>query len=426
MSRVRNKGLATHSVTYRTEGAVEYYAKRSGPWPGLPLVETTGTPYISKSMRLNTQESITDEFETPGLFNTCFHTKEHPFVVGAQLCDYKGEDISNLGYSSTRIGQNIGFLNAEFSGRTFMPGYVYPSVSHSEIPWNDLVNQVGTKLDGSMTAGSNLVAVTIVELPKTIKMIKDPFRLISGWRKEAKKLSSKSLAKSAANIWLEARYGWRQFFNDLVNFSKVHKEVKRHIEYLNQITGSWESCGSTHTESKSNWATPRNWGSPTYGGFWFTSECTEAKLTARFTTDIWRDETFRKWSYLELLQQRLGTNNILEVLWELIPFSFCVDWFIDIGRLIKYKPVFWNSHKLRRMGWSIKRELKMSVDIHSRAYTLHPNVCPIHVVHVPEQNVYTSYERHPGFPPESSTVGLFGGLSLTHLADGAALIAQRI
>jgi len=125
----------------------------------------------------------------------------------------------------------------------------------------------------------------------------------------------------------------------------------------------------------------------------------------------------------------MGTANVAEALWDLLPFSFVVDWFIDLERVVKYLPLYWNRHTFRRMGYSVKTEYRAALEIDSDATITWWNgmsfpkskteLCP-------EITVASTYVRTPGFPPDMSGVGAFNGLSFTHLADGAALIAQRL
>lgn len=130
-------------------------------------------------------------------------------------------------------------------------------------------------------------------------------------------------------------------------------------------------------------------------------------------------------SYWDLVMQRLGTNQVLEALWDLVPFSFVVDWFAHIDRLVSSNPINWTQHQLRRVGFSTKTEWKVRWHYQCQVSTIGYGNSPIQNFVTDPVVVATRYERTPGFPDGTQSVGAFASLHVTQLLSGLALLVQR-
>jgi len=122
--------------------------------------------------------------------------------------------------------------------------------------------------------------------------------------------------------------------------------------------------------------------------------------------------------------KRLGAHDVLSTLWDIVPYSFVVDWFTHANRVLEQRYRNFGSYTLRRIGSSTKTTLY--ADGILRLHTSNYDDNPYTEVHIPESPVATSYSRSAGFPAWTSTVGLFGNLNLTQMLEGTALIMQRI
>jgi hypothetical protein len=124
----------------------------------------------------------------------------------------------------------------------------------------------------------------------------------------------------------------------------------------------------------------------------------------------------------------LGVNKVVEAAWDLVPYSFVVDW------LINWKAVFrmvnlarFSTHTVRRMGYSIKEEWSCTPKVSVATPNLFDGTPGITAVwNGQEEVVRRLYNRSVGFPSDTDTAGVFSTLSKTNMVDGAALILQRI
>lgn len=422
-SRTRTRGSGISSGWLTNTGGTEYQVRRIAWWGDPQFEYRTIDLNRSRWTYYDDRESITDVVGKPELYNAVSHTALQPIQIGTSLAKKETEEMP--GYMPLNVWktlkQDIGRLRTSFSWNdSFDPTYTMPSFGGASIDWTSLVNSVGNKLDGAMDADMNIL-VTLAESAKTIKMVKSPYSFLKGgWRKTAKHLSAKTLCKSGADVWLSWRYGWTQLYRDITALAAIKRRVQDHIKYIAQTQGSWASIASSQIETYDY--SPRQ-DAQSSSGFWFEPTVT-ATRTGTFSLDIWRSDMSMRFSTFELVLQAAGVYDVLYALWDLVPFSFIVDWFIDIGNWLSSSPVYWNRFKLRKMGYSTKTEYACKLKVCSCATNWQG---PSDVVEYesPETVGYKTYYRTPGFPPDTSGVGLFGGLTLTHLADAAAIIAQR-
>jgi len=131
------------------------------------------------------------------------------------------------------------------------------------------------------------------------------------------------------------------------------------------------------------------------------------------------------WSKFDQVLSRLGARDIVTALWDVVPYSFVVDWFTHINRDLGAHSIDWNSYDIRRMGFSRKTEWYGRVKVDS-SYTGYGETITLPTYYEGPQCVQKTYTRTQGFPPGTQSVGLFGNLNKTQIAEGLALIVQRI
>jgi hypothetical protein len=120
----------------------------------------------------------------------------------------------------------------------------------------------------------------------------------------------KPKAKAGANLWLEYHFGWSPLVNDIDSAIKVLASVPP----SHKVRGR----GSASTAM-----TVRSGNQTTYS---------EAKGTIRAFVEC-GGEVFVSNPNLALANQ-LGLTNPATVAWELVPFSFLVDWFLPVGQFL--------------------------------------------------------------------------------------------
>jgi len=423
MDRSRSRG-SVHAGHFQTSGTVTTHV-RGYWWPDVDHDVTVNYSQQGSSFLSDTRETLAD-----GTGMNQFHNCVHDKLIQFEFPGLSASRTSPFDYwHNYDDGARVTYALNRVEGCSFAPWDYYPSLlnmglfSTEGLPpvnWDALARKVGDQLSGGMTASSNMLT-NLFQLAQTVEMIKHPWRLLnSDWRRAGKKLSASRLAKAGANVWLEYRYGWTPFLADIRAVAHVMKDVRKHLDYLNQTSGSWSSLGARQVDE----ATLTSPLYTAYGTPAITSRLESVRRSCGFSLDFYREKTLRSLNTLNLVMQRLGCNDVLLTLWDLVPFSFCADWFIDVSSSLASDPIYWDFHKIRQMGYSTKHEWRASykadvtastwTGVTTKSYSSGPVV------------VRKRYERTAGYPPASPTAGFFGGLNLIHLVDAATLIAQQI
>lgn len=167
------------------------------------------------------------------------------------------------------------------------------------------------------------------ELPETIRMIVDLLKQAMKLTIAAKRGDIKTLSKEVkklrkfdtyADAWLMWRYGVRPLVGEITALLKI-LEAK-------PIVGKRQTFRGKHVVTPEDVVTYShvNWSG---GGAGWDFKTTE-KLTTTFRAGVMVQIENSINSGLALL----GLDNPLEAIWELIPFSFIIDWFFNVGDVI--------------------------------------------------------------------------------------------
>lgn len=334
--------------------------------------------------------------------------------------------------------------------------------------WGGLVDELAASLD-YRSKNSSMLLVSLKEIGSTVKMFKDPFSLMSAdWRSVVKNLSARTLAKKSANVWLEQLYGWKSFYSDLTSFSKAcgksvvdavsSEQATLDLQRFSATqTGSGTHAnvfGGGYTTNESMWSTlaaPSNWNLSYY---WYPA-CRISRINWLTTHRMYCRYAGPMLRAASLARKLLGNfelsswQSLRDTLWEVIPYSFVVDWFVDTRGI-------WSSLNRSRIaslcgghiGYSTKYSVQYNVEYYSGfnwAYECRDYVTGVsyptnqggrwyirdgRCLMPPIGNgEYTKYTRGIGFP--SSEDSFYSnltnrGLSFSQLASGLSLVAQRI
>lgn len=145
------------------------------------------------------------------------------------------------------------------------------------------------------------------------------------------KKSNISKSEYAANAWLELQFGWKPLLQDLHDIFTLLSERQNQYENL-----PWFSI---HGYGKS------------------VIRMDQTDFTGRFVGDITYKYAYNATytisdSPLDMLES-LGLHNPLSIAWEIVPFSFVVDWFLPIGDWIEAQSA---GLGLNRLGASTSRK----------------------------------------------------------------------
>lgn len=194
-----------------------------------------------------------------------------------------------------------------------------------DFPLASVNNRAKEKLYGKLGVQVD-IAVNLAERRQSIQMIANrctqllqAFRQVrkGQFKKAARTLglskppSRVSAAKSVSNNWLEYHFGWSPLLSDIHGAVEVLQgpPPKRRIR-----AGAFSQ---PHVKTQNGWPA-----TPPYG-YTASKETWIYSVRSGFTFQITNPDLW--------LANRLGLINPATVAWEVVPFSFVVDWFIPIG-----------------------------------------------------------------------------------------------
>lgn len=214
----------------------------------------------------------------------------------------------------------------ETDGREFdtAPMYFAPSPLPVISTWNTYdENVLLDKLLGKINGHQFNLAVSLVEAKDTIGIITNAAKRIDKVLRSLKRgdipaafrILGLSMprrysrnVRSISDHWLELQFGWLPLISDVHDAAIA---ASRHI--FPPLTDTF-SVSRRHTDSA--FKTAQN------GSLWLLSNTTSKRLTVHITE-------------LSSEAVTLGLTDPASVLWEKVPYSFVVDWFIPIGTYLR-------------------------------------------------------------------------------------------
>lgn len=227
---------------------------------------------------------------------------------------YRREDLTGSGsaryaFTTDQVGTCLGYQGL-ITGLGFVPSREFLT---SEIEaFKSFNGQVLLREALADCLAQFDALTTLAEAHKTIDMVENVAQRAKALLRQARK-GGYQTAKAAGNAWLEWRYGWRLLGYDIVSAVEAYQNPIRGIT----ITGkSKDSFIDSYTLRKLR---------SDFGGIWqglgliFDQTVDinlqmKARVDARFSA-----------SSLNVLVSPVTT------MWEVIPFSFVFDWFVDVG-----------------------------------------------------------------------------------------------
>jgi hypothetical protein len=114
-----------------------------------------------------------------------------------------------------------------------------------------------------------------------------------------------------ANLWLEYQFGWKPLLNDIHDgYTKFHEEVGRDLIVTGKSTQSFQRSGSPSVPDSN------------FTGSYTVDERASCRLDAIISIPELRQAN--QWNLV----------NPLSVAWELVPWSFAIDWFVPVGNTL--------------------------------------------------------------------------------------------
>jgi hypothetical protein len=197
--------------------------------------------------------------------------------------------------------------------------WVYPSLpSFSHIITDDEIRgmseEVVTKVLADRGKGSDNLWESIFEYKQTLAMFSDGLNRLWGWFGKNQSPLSKMTPQQA---WLQYRYGILPFVRDV-------KMILKGLE---------KPVGKRRQTSRANLKTDRFKESGVDSGTWQPAYKVFSKIQIVEHLEV---RAMSLDEYIADVQSNIGlsTKGLLTVPWELIPYSFVVDWFLNVGDYI--------------------------------------------------------------------------------------------
>lgn len=156
---------------------------------------------------------------------------------------------------------------------------------------------------GRLKAAAGVVGLTVSE------------RQATRYRRQYRDLKGPAdIDKMLANGVLAIQYGVRPLINDVIGAAELYAQ-KRCSEVINQTRSS---------------------GSYEFSDDWSFSDASGLKQTARYVVraQVTYASTFGKGSEVLHTAKQLGITNPLLIAWELMPWSFVIDWVLPVGNYL--------------------------------------------------------------------------------------------
>lgn len=242
----------------------------------------------------------------------------------------------------------------------YMPGTWYPNpgigasfTADGAHSWGDFSSYGASAWKkyrpGRNTAEAGVFIGEIRDLPRmlygTARHFKDAFWTLFGKRPRGK-------MRTAADAWLNTQFGWLPFLHDLVSFHKTWKNADTLIKQVIRDNGQWIRRGGVVTQDEesevlvdldagNNPAVLRL--NPYLESFFFQpGSCGNFRITRVTRHRSWFSARFRyhipnvgsvQWK-ANAVRRLYGLTLDPTLVWELIPWSWLIDWFTNVGDII--------------------------------------------------------------------------------------------
>lgn len=262
-----------------------------------------------------------------------------PYAFPAMFTLYGRWDKPNSGHY---IVQDTGEASAYSLGCSDANGLVLnqPTTTWTQASEDSLVASVTAEAWARIAQAPLSAWVTVGEWNETLRLIQDILSKIRGillvyrygsvkkarsyYRRKARKGEVQRSLKSWAQVWLTARYGIRPLVYDLCNALEALRKygAKNRIRFHASGTNEWVTTSAASQQM-------------TYRTFWLYQLQTTRTVKVQVRAGVLTEPMFESAGVLDLI----GLGEVIKAAWDLVPYSFVIDWFSNIGNvLVSYAP----------------------------------------------------------------------------------------
>lgn len=237
-------------------------------------------------------------------------------------------------------GSATGVQSDDYGGDAFLPAVVNPSDAENTLAYNRAIEKLYAKLNYFKSTAR--VGEDVGEARQTLNALRNPLPVVRKYMTDSEIKTNKvlkrwttpvSLANDLANTHLEFVYGWLPLASSIAQ-ATVALQNRDNIAFYRDFhaMGEVDFAGSTRREV-----------SPTAI---FSSILNTTRKSTRTITfqGVWAEESkVPRHSVNRVLG--LTHKDILPTIWNLIPYSFLVDYFTNVGTIADSISVPWGGVK---------------------------------------------------------------------------------
>lgn len=279
--------------------------------------------------------------------------------------------------------------------------YVTAPSSLQDADVRNLLTEVSTRCLSQIGRSSANSWENLAEISKTVNLLKHP---IASWFKLYNGVY-KTMVSSGANAYLAFRYGVQPLVRD----------TRSILIALNRgVRPKWVTTRS-QGEISANVVVPYSWTTGIHT-FSYSTQTTERlsvramsidEATANTTTDL-----------------GFEAKSLLTLWWELLPYSFVADWFVNIG---DYLGALVASVRMGNLGSCLVTERRLQTYRYSTGHTVSGGWTLVSPVMGYIRKEYVVKDRIPGLSSPSLVLKSDFRLDdVTRIADSCALVAQQL
>lgn len=220
------------------------------------------------------------------------------------------------------------YYKGDLAGLVASTTALEPVVNISDSAGNAALTEAYVKVNSAKV----LAGEPLSDLGRTLMMLRNPFqgsrdlltRMIKSRNRNLGK-TAESAAKASANAWLEYRYGWKPLFLDADATIQLVRDKRAKLIKKQRLVA--------RSTKDSSYEITRNFSTGFLGGT-ATGTYTR-KITRRASAGIIYERRAQTMSESYASDFGLNARNLPVLLWEKIPYSFVVDWFVGVGDFIQ-------------------------------------------------------------------------------------------
>jgi len=204
----------------------------------------------------------------------------------------------------------------------------------------------------------------LYEIRDTVPMLMTSAKFFSDAWKGLGGLRDQFGPKSVADHWLNTQFGWLPFLGDLQRFLKTYDNVNKNLAQIRRDNGRWiRRRGSVAKIRESKKVSESKYSScmkPTLSSYAYNASYSgHYEVYRDFTKDVWFSGAFRYWIpdtgskmwEAKTIAHMFGVMPTPRLVWEIMPWSWLVDWQLNVGDIIANNSPGWADNRVSKYAY---------------------------------------------------------------------------